>query len=429
MTAALLVLTTLSAAQQAPEPKLPNPFALKSEEVRAGNPLAQYVEQLRQEKTYTADEMWRSTYWQARGTTASYLGDVTEADRSWNTAYTPYSPRTVLVKSPLEGYRPVDAVEAIARAARSHRWVMVGEEHLKPQSRTILPGLLRALRKQGFRTLAVETFNSPEDLAEAERAGYASLKTGTYTHDPVFAAGIREAIRLGYRLVPYEATEQPKEVPPDDTEFRQNFRENLQAKNLKTRIFDKDPNAKVLVWAGRAHVLESSQPSQGKSVWTPMAYEFKRLTGVDPLSVYATTYLEQSERRFDNPVYKWATDRGLVKRPTVFFDPKGKPFGESFDMQVFFPRTTFVQGRPDWLLREMDRRLVPLPTKLVKNQGLQLAQAFGAGEPVTAVPVDQVLIRPGDPVPALALPNGRFWVRVIDVDGKESGREEIQVRR
>ena len=150
------------------------------------------------------------------------------------------------------------------------------------------------------------------------------------------------------------------------------------------------------------------------------------MTGVDPFSVYLATYIEHSERKFERPQYKWATDRGFVKRPTIFVDKAGKTFGESFDAQVFFPRTTLVQGRPDWMMRDMGRRMVAIPDGLVKAQGLQLAQVFGLGEKVDAVPVDQVLIRPGEPVPALMVPGrGKFWVRILNAEGTENGRGNL----
>ena len=427
--AAFTTLFLVGAPQNPPESKLTIPFVLKRDEWKAGNPFAAYVEMLRLEKEYEADKMWRTTYWEARGTVGGILGDNYEGAKGWNTAFPNVPVRPVLLKTPLSEMKPMNAIDVIANAARTHNWIMLGEEHLKPQTRSIMIPLLNTLWKQGFRTLAVETFEEAAPTLAAQ-LGYPTYGTGYYTADPVFSAGIREAIRLGYKLVPYEAREQPKEVPEGDTEFRTNFRETLQAKNLKERIWDKDKNAKVIVWAGREHVLENvPQVPESESVWRPMASEFKKMTGVDPFSVYLATYVEHSERKFERAEYIWATDRGLVKRPTIFMDKGGKPFGDAFDTQVFFPRTELVQGRPDWMMREMGRRLVAIPDGLVKAQGLQLAQVFGAGEPVTAVPIDQTLIRPGEPVPALMLPRGRkCWVRVLNAEGTENGRADVMAR-
>ncbi len=403
-----------------PQGNLPHPFLLKEAELKAGNPLAPYVEALRFEKAYDAAPALRSDYWQARGTFAAYLGDPAEADRDWSVTLADLPGDKVMKTNPLEGYRPEDAVATIARMAKGRRWVMVGEEHLKPQTRTILPALLRALYKQGFRTLTAETFRTGEPLARTQATGTVTYDTGGYTADPVFASGVREAVRLGYQLVAYEAEEQPT---AGDFAARANFREALQARNLKERIFDKDPKAKVLVWAGRGHVAEEPLDIDGTSKLEPMAYAFRKLTGEDPLSVYAAMFAEQSERRYERPEYRWVTDRGLVRRPTAFIRSSGEMYGKPFDLQVFWPRTNWVRGRPDWLMREMGRWPRLIPSGLVKEQGLQLAQAFYEGEEPTAVPVDQVLIRPGEPLPTLMLPpKGRFWVRVLDAEGRENGR-------
>lgn len=415
-------------SQEPPAAELASPFRLKRDELKAGNPLAQYLEQMRLEKEYSADAKWKLGYFQARASTVSFLGDTLAADRDWDLGVPEFPSTRVLQEAAVAGMRAESAVDVILRAADRHRWIMLGEEHVKPQTRSILIPLLRGLYKRGFRTLAVETFVSDVE-SRVRQTPYPTYDIGTYTADPVFSAGIREAIRLGFRLVPYEAEERPKEIPANDPEFAQNFREHLQAQNLKERIFDRDPKAKVLVWAGRAHVLETAEKGQDGSEWRPMAYEFKRMTGEDPFSVYLATYGERSERRFERPLYKWATDRGLVRRPTIFMGRDGKAFGEMFDAQVFFPRTTIVEGRPDWLVREMGRRAVSIPAKLVKATGLQLAQAFVGNEPVTAVPIDQVLIRPGEPVPALMLPPGSMVrVRVLDVAGKASEWAGVFVR-
>lgn len=421
-----ILATFLLLQQPAQEPasKLPIPFNLGREEKKAGNPLAGYVQMLNQEKAYQEDEMMRSTYWQARSTVASYLGDYWDADKSWDIAFQFDSPKRVYKGPLLRGKHPEDALTYIVRNADKHRWIMFGEEHVKPQTRSIMIPMLRALWKKGFRTFAAETFN--EDVQQiADKSGFPTQEIGTYTADPIFAAGVREAIRLGYKLVPYESFAAPPKGPDNDPEFAQNYRERKQAENLKARIFDKDPNAKVIVWAGRAHIYEKSDKGPNGAEWKPMAHVFRQITGQDPLTVYLATYFEHSQRSSERPEYIWATDRGLVKKPVVFVDKSGTPFGEPFDAQAFYPRTTMVEGRPDWMMREMGRKPLPIPPSLVQTEGIQLAQAFGKGEPATAIAIDQVLIRPGEPVPSLMLPKGELWVRVLTADGKETGRVEI----
>ena len=408
-------------AQEAKQPPL-NPFAMGLEDRKAGNPLKQYAEMLRLEKDFLAKD--RNTYFQALATVKSNLGDIAGAIRAWGEFSQPRRGTGPIFSSPLDGMTPRPAVQTIAGLMKGRNVLMIGEEHVKPQTRTILIPLLRELRKQGFEYFAAETFN--DDLSETLRRGYALESTGTYTADPIFAEGVREAIKLGYKLVPYEHIEAPPPMENAKSQYRQNFREKGQAVKLKERIFDKTPNAKVIVWAGRAHVYEQTA-DVGDDVWEPMAYWFKRLTGIDPLTVYLPTHSEESRPELEVGNYRYATHNGWVKAPTVFLDKQGKPFGESFDVQVFFPRAQYVKGRPDWMFRELNRRAVEIPHSILAKQGMQVVQAHRVGEPPPAIPADQIVIHPGDPIPVLMLPKGdRFSVRAIDPDGKEIGKIDVR---
>jgi hypothetical protein len=414
-------------------PELPNPFILKKDELMAGNPLAQYVEMLRLEPDYLKDvkllEAYNgqplppgmaSSYVQARATVEGNLGAIQRSLKSQTIGWFYNKPKKPITSSELDKLKPVDAVGFIAKQGETHNWIMLGEEHMKPQTRSILSPLLRELQKKGFTYFAAETFY--DNVASLTSAGYPTWDSGYYLQDPVFAEAVREAIRLGYKLVEYEKGDQPKDPPADDPWFGQNYREHGQAENLKTRIFDKDPKAKVLVWAGRSHVIKQSS-KQPDGEFRPMGYEFKRMTGVDAFAAYLPTYVEAGGPEWEQPLFKYVNAKGWVKKPTVFVDKAGAAYGAVDDaVAVFFPRTTYERGRPDWLRRDVGRVPVEIPSSFLKGEGLMLAQAWLEGEPVQAVPVDQVLIVPGDPVPVLMLPKGRrCWFRVIDGAGAVLG--------
>ena len=439
MSLALVVLTSGVCAQDA----LPNPFNLKREELDAGNPLAQYAEMRRLQGEYLAGVtlveafkgmlngptgMQARVYAEARATAEANLGRIQESlwTQSIGEYRTPY--RAPHLKSALAGMRRGRAADYLLAEADRHRWLMFGEEHMKPQTRTLLVPLLRGLRKKGFRYFAAETFSS--DLSQTMRDGYPSANTGTYTKDPVFAEAVREALSLGFTLVPYDDTKIPTERPANDPLFPSNFREHAQAARLKERILDRDPAAKVLVWGGRSHVSEEAGKFPDGNELRPMAYEFRRMTGIDPLTAYLPTMTEAASADSEHPDYKLATGRGWVEVPTVFLDAKRKPYqSATTDVAIFFPRTRYIRGRPDWLMRELGRIPVAIDPKLAPAQGFMLAQAWLAGEPTSAVPVDQILLMPGDPLPALMLPrHGAYHVRVIDPSGRELGRTEVQTR-
>ena len=416
----------LLGAQDPPPPDLPpNPFRINAEALDSGNPLAGYLELLALEASYR-DAGQQQLYFEALATRGSFLGDTQGALRSWAEIHRTRPSPGPIQSSPLDDYTPADAVSVVLKKAEKHRVIMLGEEHVQPQTRSILLPLLRELRQLGFRYFAVETFNA--DLERTLELGYTTRGTGFYTREPVFAEAVNEAIRLGYTLVPYENTEPPSEQRPDDPMYGQNHRERGQAVNLKTRIFDVDPAAKVLVWAGRSHVCEETGEVPGVGTLEPMGYHFRELTGLDPFTMYLPSGAEQADRAYEFSDYRYATHHGWVDVPTIFVHSDGSTYGRSGDAAVFFPRTTLERGRPDWLARELGRVAVRIPGELVVESGHQLVQAFHVDNFREAIPLDQVVIAPGDPVPVLMLPPGRtYFVRGIDRDGVVRGPVEVPV--
>ena len=404
----------------------PSPHALAMEARAGGDPLAPYVELRRHEADYQEPHELRAFH-DVMATCLSFLGDVEGATEAWAEIAYPKRARGPLLNSSLDDYRPVDAVDLIVERAASHNVIMIGEEHVQPQTRCILEPLLERLWDEGYRYLAAETFN--DDLEATLDGGYTRLDTGFYTMDPVFANAVNTAIERGYTLVPYECRTRV-ESPPDDPMRGQNHRERTQARHLKERIFDVDPDAKVIVWAGRSHVSEETGEVPGGAILEPMAYQFKELTGIDPFSVYLPAGVAQHTPEFEFSFYRYATHHGLVDGPTIFVDDDGRTFGISGDAVVLFPRPRSIKGRPDWLVTELGRRMVEIPTEVIFPESDQVVQAFGVGDLEHAVPADQVLISPGDPVPVLMLsPGERYRVRTINDAGDVRGPVDVDVPR
>jgi hypothetical protein len=304
--------------------------------------------------------------------------------------------------SALAGYSPVNALQEIARAARSRQVVMINEAHHVPQHRAFTLQLLAALRKEGYSWFAAETLHPDPGLAAR---GYPTAKTGAYIQEPLYGDLVRTALRLGYRVVPYEIE---TFEPGRDIEVR----ERAQAANLVERILKQDPKAKVLIHAGYGHISERTTPPK------MMAGFFRELSGIDPLTVNQVAMTEHGSPEYEQPLYRWAVDRGRLAEPVIFRNAAGEPWTASkgADMAVFHPRSRYENGRPDWLrmggLRSpllLPLTCAPLPRCLVK--------AWATGEPMDAIPVDQVLAEAGKPAPALMLPEGRFRVRVEDAKG------------
>jgi hypothetical protein len=412
----LFALLCTVAGLQAPAPDLPNPFTLKREQTERGNPLAAYIELLRLEPQYMEDPRWRDVLPEVKAMREQFLGDPHAAHRGLEYMYRQVPPQPDITSHAIDEMKPVAALPALVAAIGDRQIVMYGEEHHSPQSRSLVTPLLRELRKKGFSYFAVETFN-PE-VEDTQKQGFPDTRTGTYTDDPVFAEAVREAIRLGYKLVPYEHAVRDPNLSPTQN---QDIREKGQAVNIKERILHKDPNAKVFVMGGRAHVSKS-EAKMGDESFKFMALHFRELTGIDPFSIYAASYIGMTKPELERPLYRYAAGKGWLTRPTVFQAKDGKLWtnSEGLDVQVFWPRQQLVDGRPDWLQRDLGREPYRVPeSKLANGKGHLLVQVFLQSEPERAIPVDQFLIRPGEPRRAtMMLPSGKVWLRILDEEGE-----------
>jgi hypothetical protein len=401
-------------AQDAPA-ALPFPGLLKKAEREGGNPLATYAAMLELDARYRSSAQLSAVYPEVRCNYEQFLG-VPEAGPEAMALPALRSPQPAGEQPVPEGFAPVPAVAAIAREAAKTRLVIFGEEHHLRQTRSLYEALLRRLWECGYRWLAAETF-APEVMADGFRIP--DYHSGYYTMDPVFASAVRTARQLGWRLVAYDTSERG---PAGDGSFR----DRTQAQNLKRLVFDRDPEAKLLVFCGRGHAAEVP-PKDG---WTPMASVLKQPTGIDPFTIFAPTMSERRTREEEDPMYRYATAHDLVREPVLFTDGSERCVGSgNCDSYLFWPRVQLVDGRPDWLAKSMGRAATAIPAALQKGEGLRLVQAFFSGEPGTAVPVDQVLLRPGQAgAPALMLPKGAFWLRTLDPQSTVAGPVDLIVK-
>jgi hypothetical protein len=343
----------------------------------------------------------------------------------------------------LDGYEARDAVRAILELAARHRVVMINEAHHVPRHRAFASLLLAGLRQQGFRYFAAETFN-PEDMPDLAKRGYPTLETGGYCSEPVFGDLVRQALRLGYTPVAYEyGCEKPPARQTDtDAVLREIAeREEGEARNLKKIIFDKDPRARVVVFAGYSHIRKVPQVLEKKKKaeikW--MAARFKERTGIEPLSVDQTTVMEHADHTHEHPAYRLVMEKKMAgERPVVLFDARAGryyvPADErgAFDLVVFHPRDGQRDGRggrPAWLRMggyRKEMKVAGLPA--APRGGSLLVQAVARGEDeATAIPVDQVEYRAGESRPLLLLPRGAYRVRVVDAAGLMVHERELKV--
>jgi hypothetical protein len=392
------------------------PGMLKKEALEAGNPLAPYAAMIDLESQYQQSKIFAGVYPEIRFNFEGFLGLPLAGVQAMSLPM--YHRKTPSVETPIPlSYQPESALEVIEREARKTRLVVFGEEHHLPQTRSVYESLLRVLWRQGYRYLAAEAFT---DEVMKPDFKYPDYQSGYYTRDPIFASAVRVAKDIGYKLIAYDTTERG---PSGDASFR----DRTQAENIKARTFDLDPQAKVFIIAGRGHASEAT--AQGG--WTPMASVLKRLTAIDPLTLFAPTMSQRLTSEEEDPLYRFATSHGLVRQPTIFVNQKGgQLLGESslaFDAYIFWPRIKIEDGRPDWMRQVLGRKRARIPTRLWGGRGMRLVQAFREGDRASVIPADQVIINEPYERKVLMLPTGRFWLRTIDRDSKVIGEAHLSV--
>jgi len=335
--------------------------------------------------------MWGNDYLQTLGTNESFVGNDAEAIADFDAEtldHAPASKETIAQDEVLlNGYTAVDAQQAVLAAASDHQAIFINEAHHVPMDRAFTLSLLRGLYARGFRYFAAETLTARD--TDLKKRGYPTRNTGYYTDEPVFGDLVRTAIRIGYKIIPYEYEGTRLSNPV----AAQNQRERGEAQNLYNRIFKNDPKAKVLVHAGYAHIAKStftmdftpgamaSQTASGEA--TMMALWFQRINKIVPFSVDQTSMMEHSTPARESGYYQAAiADNLLQEAPIILRNKAGHYFvrpddPSAYDLIVFHPRVQYEFGRPTWLSLNGTRQAYALPGDLgIPANTSALVQAF-----------------------------------------------------
>jgi hypothetical protein len=317
-----------------------------------------------------------------------------------------------------DAWQTESAVAAITAQARRHRIVMVNEAHHDAHTRVLTLELLPKLYALGFRYLAVEALGHHDP--ELPRRGYATPASGSeYLHEPLYGEIVRQAIRLGYTLVPYDS-----DAPTPAG------REAEQAGNIYRQVFAKDPQARLLVHAGYAHI-DKAPGNLGGEV-QPMAMRLAQLTGIEPLSIDQTQFRDIDPGRSDPGAYGVLVERFHPARPVVLRNGQtGKLWSADparHDISVVLPPAGSA-SRPRWLTLDGERRPRQVDAGLCHDRLPCIVEAHYADEPDDATAADRYTFLHDDEPGTLYLYPGRYRLRGVDVGGHTLGRRSLDVRR
>jgi hypothetical protein len=429
---------------------LPNPYKIFGKYVKQNNYITPLFELKAMEDKYLASPIWKEPYLESMILLEGWVGNYDRAYAYENTLYETSRVYKQIKnslkneipdagKSPLADYKTLNPLDAIENAAVNRQVIMINEEHHTPFHRAVTLQLLKRLYDKGFRYFALEALyiddsriGTKED-AELNNRGFPTHKTGYYTDDPVFADAIRTALKLGYKVVPYEAPAICEQGVDRNTCSER--RERGQAQNIYDRILKDDPQAKILVHVGRSH--NSKFVSNDNSKF--MASYFREITKIEPFTIDQLHFSERLNTANEQPLYRYLTRNNLLQKPSVYQSADGSFYNQTAtgnDMVIFHPRMRYENGRATFLQMNGLRKAQKINLKKFKlkaNKNLfdssepVLIQAFYSRESEDAVPIDQIILYQNKEIPVLMLPSGSFRIRAMDKAGNVTKQYEKRV--
>ncbi|HMN07134.1 MAG TPA: hypothetical protein PKD45_15570 [Flavobacteriales bacterium] len=347
--------------------------------------------------------------YQVGATHLTFIGNYAEALRVWDRDHFQKPEASEADSLYFVRCRKVSAREVILERAKAAEITIINEAHHVPAHRVFAQSLLKDLYAQGYRYLGLESLH---DTTINER-GFPVVESGFYTKEPEFGNLLYEALRLGYTLFPYEAS-----AGKNNRE-----REIEQAANIQA-FLESAPPGKTLIYCGYQHANEGWHPIWEKA----MAGWLKENTGIDPLTVGQTLFMERSEPEND-PLFIRLHEGD---EPIMLVDEHGDVFngqGEDHqtDLVVIHPRTTYIHGRPSWVTTGKERYTIPAE-KLGTDRPLMVLAYRTREEEHDGVPADVLEITDANSPPELYLAKGAYTVVIKDAGYEVVGQYEVGVK-
>ena len=308
-----------------------------------------------------------------------------------------------------------DAKKLITKRAEDFHFLLINEAHYCAQHRLFTASLLKPLWEKGYRYLALEALDNNFVDYELQKRGYPILGTGYYIQESTFSNLVRKALKIGYKLIPYET-----KLDNDGT-----LRDKDQAQNIFNNTLKIDSVGKVLVHAGYDHIVEV-----GNMNYDPMGSQLKKIAAQEILTVEQRVMTGFSSAVKSHPYYKYVIENYTFKDPIVFHNKDNEilvdpvHFVGGIDIQVYHPITKYFNNRPIWLLTK-NKKVIMLPKEFNEFNGF-LIQAVKKGENNKAIPFDQFIVKTEKK--SLFLENGEYELRLIDCEGTLVAKSGVNVR-
>jgi hypothetical protein len=345
--------------------------------------------------------------YQELATFSAAKGDHKRALEYWDLAMPPkiknYSNEQI--DSINRKYHPVQAKKYILDQSKMNKIIIINESHHIASHRVFTESLLLDLFDKGYKNLFLEALsNGDYQDTLLNKRKYPIKDSGYYITNPQFGNLIRTALKIGYTLFPYEATQN----------LGVEQREIDQANNIK-KIIDAKPNEKFLIHCGYGHALEGNLSFFGGMA---LAGRLSKLTGVNPLTIDQVYYPEKSKLENSNPLLKAIK----INQSSILIDDKNEPFSYKkgngwIDIVVFHPNTEYIHNRPNWLIRD-NYKFIKIDVNSLKIKFPVMVMAFEEKEDINnAVPVDLVEIPDPNDDCYLVLKKGKYQIVITNKEG------------
>jgi hypothetical protein len=310
----------------------------------------------------------------------------------------------------------VDARRFLLFECRNQRVMMFNESYNKPIHRAFILTMLGDFYRRGFRYLAMEMLNnsSSKELTKLTR------ETGFYTAEPLAGEMVRTALDLGFTLVAYEDTLA--------TVHSASERDSIQAANIY-KVIQHDTTARIIVYGGYGSIAETNT---WDTSYIPMAMTFKKISGIDPLTVDQVDMTEVSNFAYGKYFYDTYIQKFQVQSPsiaTINDQPVNVTGSSLYDLAIIHPPTQYRDARPVWM--NLAGRRQPIYIKPT-NKSTFLVQAYYQletydGKPGTVVPADQSYIPANRGSFLLYLKKGQYIILFRDMKYRVLYTQHVEV--
>ena len=331
----------------------------------------------------------------------------------------------------LKEHKSISAIQHIDEVIKDQRLVFINDSPLHPQTRILTKELLQVFSDKGFTHLAIEAFTNGNE--RIDRIGHPTINMGIYTDEPLFGDLIREAIRLDFTIVSFNPSsaeldrakkivQKNMSLSPKDPKLTINSANWSKAMNLN-RQYSKNRSAKYLVLTHK----NQTQKKEMNGVRS-MAYWFQQITQNAPYTIDQVTMNEQCPAT-EHPVYKFANVNypAVLKQYTKIYNAPINEVEALSDLQIFHPRSQFVNNRPTWLKQGDQKVSYQINADQYNMTYPLLVIAYSPDEDIEiAVPLDVIEIKNNRDAMPLFLPPGKTTLVLKDKKTRKKLDIEVQ---